>query len=96
MSPTLRKPSARVTSAAISVGETQRCTVHKDRNVLAHACQRLHEEVSADYTDMIYAASAAEVEQRRRASPPQMAARLSKGAPQCRQSCAFYRLGAVN
>ena len=46
---------------------TQRCTVHKHRNLLAHAPQRLHEEVSADYTDMIYAASAAEVEARRRA-----------------------------
>jgi len=46
---------------------TQRCTVHKHRNLLAHAPQRLHDEVSADYNDMIYAASAAEVEQRRRA-----------------------------
>ena len=45
---------------------TQRCTVHKHRNLLAHAPQRLHEEVSADYNDMIYAASATEVEQRRR------------------------------
>jgi putative transposase len=40
----------------------QRCTVHKHRNLLAHAPERLHEEVSADYTDMIYAASAKEVE----------------------------------
>ena len=46
---------------------TQRCTVHKHRNLLAHAPQRLHDEISADYNDMIYAASAAEVEQRRRA-----------------------------
>ena len=46
---------------------TQRCTVHKHRNLLAHAPQRLHEEISADYNDMIYAASVAEVEQRRRA-----------------------------
>ena len=46
---------------------TQRCTVHKHRNLLAHAPQRLHEEVSADYTDMIYAASPAEIEARRRA-----------------------------
>jgi transposase-like protein len=27
----------------------QRCTVHKHRNLLAHAPNRLHEEVSADY-----------------------------------------------
>jgi putative transposase len=46
---------------------TQRCTVHKHRNLLAHAPQRLHEEVSADYNDMIYATSAAEIEVRRRA-----------------------------
>jgi putative transposase len=39
----------------------------KHRNLLAHAPQRLHNEISADYNDMIYAASAAEVEQRRRA-----------------------------
>jgi transposase-like protein len=35
----------------------QRCTVHKHRNLLAHAPDRLHEEVSADYNDMIYARS---------------------------------------
>jgi putative transposase len=45
----------------------QRCTVHKHRNLLAHAPPRLHDEISADYNDMIYAASAAEVAQRRRA-----------------------------
>src|SRR5262249_31871218 len=44
----------------------QRCTVHKHRNLLA-APQRLHEEVSADYNDMIYATSAGEIEIRRRA-----------------------------
>ena len=46
---------------------TQRCTVHKHRNLLAHAPPRQHEEVSADYTDMIYATSPAEIEERRRA-----------------------------
>jgi putative transposase len=46
---------------------TQRCTVHKHRNLLVHAPKRLHEEVSADYTDMIYADSPAEIEERRRA-----------------------------
>src|ERR1700746_731019 len=46
---------------------TQRCTVHKHRNLLAHAPKRLHDEVSADYTDMIYATSPAEIEDRRRA-----------------------------
>jgi putative transposase len=46
---------------------TQRFTVHKHRNLLAHAPQRLHDEISADYYDMIYATSAAQVEQRERA-----------------------------
>jgi transposase-like protein len=45
----------------------QRCTVHKHRNLLAHAPERLHEEVSADYTDMIYAATPAQIESRRKA-----------------------------
>jgi putative transposase len=45
----------------------QRCTVHKHRNLLAHAPDALHEEISADYTDMIYAENAKDVEQRRRA-----------------------------
>jgi transposase-like protein len=45
----------------------QRCTVHKHRNLLGHAPERLHEEISADYTDMIYAATAVEIEARRKA-----------------------------
>src|SRR5215471_4921648 len=45
----------------------QRCTVHKHRNLLAHAPERLHDEISADYTDMIYAETAQEIEQRRKA-----------------------------
>ena len=45
----------------------QRCTVHKHRNLLAHAPERLHEEISADYTDMIYAATREEIEVRRKA-----------------------------
>ena len=45
----------------------QRCTVHKHRNLLAHAPDALHEEVSADYTDMVYAATPKEVESRRKA-----------------------------
>src|SRR5580700_2406619 len=45
----------------------QRCTVHKHRNLLAHAPERLHEEITADYNDMIYAATRAEIETRRKA-----------------------------
>src|SRR5438132_6049932 len=45
----------------------QRCTVHKHRNLLAHAPERLREEITADYNDMIYAATREEVERRRKA-----------------------------
>jgi putative transposase len=45
----------------------QRCTVHKHRNLLAHAPERLHEEVGTDYTDMIYAQTPKEIEARRKA-----------------------------
>lgn len=45
----------------------QRCTVHKHRNLLAHAPERLHDEISADYNDMIYAASPEEIATRRKA-----------------------------
>ena len=45
----------------------QRCSVHKHRNLLAHAPERLHDEITADYTDMIYADTPAEIAARRRA-----------------------------
>jgi transposase-like protein len=45
----------------------QRCTVHKHRNLLAHAPERLHDEITADYTDMIYAATREQIEIRRKA-----------------------------
>lgn len=45
----------------------QRCTVHKHRNLLAHAPERLHDEVTADYNDMIYAATPEEITLRRKA-----------------------------
>src|SRR6266540_1964858 len=45
----------------------QRCTVHKHRNLLAHAPERLHEEITADYNDMIYAETSQLIEARRKA-----------------------------
>lgn len=45
----------------------QRCTVHKLRNLIAHAPPRLAEELAADYTDMIYANDAKEIGKRRKA-----------------------------
>ena len=45
----------------------QRCTVHKHRNLLAHAPKHMHDELTEDYRDMIYADSAAEIEKKRKA-----------------------------
>jgi transposase-like protein len=45
----------------------QRCTVHKHRNLLAHAPERLHDEITADYNDMIYATTREEIASRRKA-----------------------------
>jgi transposase-like protein len=45
----------------------QRCTVHKERNLLAHAPKYLHEEIKADFTDMMYAADAKAVRAKRKA-----------------------------
>jgi putative transposase len=47
--------------------QVQRCTVHKHRNLLAHATERLHEELSADYTNMIYAGMKQAIEAKRKA-----------------------------
>ena len=54
-------------AALWSAVAVQRCTVHQHRNLMAHAPQRLHEEITADYNDMIYAATREEVEARRKA-----------------------------
>ena len=45
----------------------QRCTVHKLRNLIAHAPKKLADEIAADYADMIYAKTAKDVETRRKA-----------------------------
>jgi transposase-like protein len=46
---------------------TQRCTVHKHRNLLVHAPKRLHDEITSDYNAMIYANTPEEIEKQRRA-----------------------------
>ena len=45
----------------------QRCTVHKHRNLLAHAPKHMQDELTEGYRDMIYADTAADVETRRKA-----------------------------
>ena len=44
----------------------QRCTVRKHLNLLAKAPERLHDEISADYRDMIYAETKDEVVKKHR------------------------------
>jgi putative transposase len=39
----------------------QRCTVHKERNLLAHAPKHLHDEIKAEFNDMVHAETAEEV-----------------------------------
>jgi putative transposase len=56
--PDLEKALARLWPEVL----VQRCTVHKHRNLL-----QLHEEISADYKDMMYAAMKQEVEAKRKA-----------------------------
>ena len=45
----------------------QRCTVHKLRNLIAHAPKKFAEEIAADYADMIYGDNAAVVAKKRKA-----------------------------
>jgi putative transposase len=45
----------------------QRCAVHKERNLLAHAPKLLHDAIKADFNDMVHAKTAAEVLTRRKA-----------------------------
>jgi putative transposase len=45
----------------------QRCAVHKERNLLAHAPEHLHEEVKADFHDRVHAKGKAEVLAKREA-----------------------------
>lgn len=45
----------------------QRCTVHKHRNLLGHAPKHMHDELTEDYRDMIYADTATNFEKRRKA-----------------------------
>ena len=44
----------------------QRCTVHKERNLLAHAPKHLHDEIKADFNDMMHAKTADQVLSKRK------------------------------
>jgi transposase-like protein len=45
----------------------QRCTVHKERNLLAHAPKHLHDEVKGEFNDMMHAGNAEDVLGKRKA-----------------------------
>src|SRR3984893_7485357 len=45
----------------------QRCTVHKHRKLVGDDPERLHDEITADYNDMIYAETSQQIEARRKA-----------------------------
>jgi putative transposase len=45
----------------------QRCTVHKERNLLAHAPKHLHDEIKAEFNDMMPAGNAEDVLGKRKA-----------------------------
>jgi transposase-like protein len=39
----------------------QRCTVHKERNLLAHAPKHLHDQIKAEFNDLVHAETAEDV-----------------------------------
>lgn len=45
----------------------QRCTVHKERNLLAHAPKHLHDEIKAEFNDMMHASTAEDALSKRKA-----------------------------
>jgi hypothetical protein len=53
-----------LSSVVCAVPNSSSSTARRGRNLLAHAPERLHEEITADYNDMIYAATREEVEMR--------------------------------
>ncbi len=54
-------------ASLIAAVPVQRCTVHKERNLLAAAPKYLHDEIKADFSDMMYAETAKALCQRRKA-----------------------------
>ena len=45
----------------------QRCTVHKERNLLAHAPKHLHDQIKAEFNEMMHASTAEAVLSKRKA-----------------------------
>ena len=73
----------------------QRCTVHKERNLLAHAPKHLHDEIKAEFNDVMHAKATDEVLSSARSSLPSGSCVASrsprawkKPASACSPSCA--------
>ena len=64
----------------------QRCTVHKHRNLLAHAPKALHDELTEDYRDMVYAGDQGRDRAAPQGVPAQVAAEVQGGGRQPRGS----------
>ena len=60
----------------------QRCTVHKHRNLLGHAPKRMHDELTEDYRDMIYAGHRCRDRNPAQGVPAQMAPEMPCGRRQ--------------
>ena len=60
----------------------QRCTVHKHRNLLAHAPKSLHDELTEDYRDMVYAETQGRDREAPQGLPAQVAAEVPGGRRQ--------------
>ena len=58
----------------------QRCTVHKERNLLGYTPEPLHEELKADYSRMMYAPTAEDAVQERSAFLAKWSAKCPKAA----------------
>src|SRR3954471_5082191 len=69
----------------------QRCTVRKHRNLLAHAPDKLHGEISADYQDMIYATT-----EGGRAAPQSFPAQVAAQMPSGRRQPGGGRRAALH
>jgi putative transposase len=64
----------------------QRCTVHKERNLLAHAPKHLHDEIKAEFNDMMHAKTADDVLSKRKVFLAKVEAALPAGRGQLGRS----------
>jgi hypothetical protein len=76
------KSNVSVDNNPIPISDTSVGDHHKHRNLLAHAPERLHDEITADYTDMIHAGSPKGHREAAQSFHPQMVAQAPRGGRQ--------------